>query len=118
MRTNNGSGRSAERKPLFSVTRDDCEFQTFTSGGKGGQHQNRTESGVRAIHRPSGAIGESRETRSQLINKRTAFRRMAETAAFKYCVKMEVARVSGELDDIEQRVDDAMAESNLKIEVF
>ena len=35
---------------LFSVTLDDCRVDTFCSGGKGGQHQNATKSGVRITH--------------------------------------------------------------------
>jgi peptide chain release factor 2 len=56
--------------------------QTFRAGGKGGQNQNARDTGVRVIHRPSGAVGESREERRQLQNKKRAFRRMGESAAF------------------------------------
>lgn len=69
-------------KPLFSVTLDDCEVQTFRAGGKGGQNQNKRDTGVRIIHHPSGARGESREERSQLQNKKLAFRRMANHPMF------------------------------------
>lgn len=72
-----------DKRLLFSVTLKDCTVQTFRSGGKGGQHQNKTESGVRIIHRDSGARGECRETKSQHKNKRTAFIRMTETQEFK-----------------------------------
>jgi len=71
----------------FSVGLADCEVQTFRSGGKGGQHQNKTESGVRVIHRDSGARGESREHRSQYQNKRAAFTRMVETPAFQAYIR-------------------------------
>src|SRR5947209_14349855 len=47
---------------------DDLERQTFRSGGPGGQHQNKTESGVRYIHLPSGIAAESRSERSQHKN--------------------------------------------------
>ena len=57
-----------DKKLLFSVTRDDCNWQTFRSGGPGGQHQNKVESGVRCVHRASGAVGESRSERSQYVN--------------------------------------------------
>ena len=87
-------------------------------GWAGGQNQNKVSSGVRAIHRPSGAVGEARDTRSQLLNRRAAFRRMAESREFQRWLKTEVARHTGELDAIERRVDAAMHESNLKIEVF
>lgn len=34
------------RRKIFSVTISDCEIQTFRSGGKGGQNQNKTETRV------------------------------------------------------------------------
>lgn len=68
---------------VLSVTIKDCEVQTFRAGGKGGQNQNKRDTGVRVIHRPSGAVGESREHRTQLDNKRASFRRMAESVKFK-----------------------------------
>lgn len=71
------------RELVLRVTIKDCEVQTFRAGGKGGQHQNKTDSGVRVLHPPSGARGECRDERSQLRNKRVAFRRMAESPEFK-----------------------------------
>jgi protein subunit release factor B len=71
-----------QRELILSVTVKDCDVQTFRAGGNGGQAQNKTDSGVRIVHRPSGARGESREGRSQLQNKRAAFRRMAESPEF------------------------------------
>ena len=72
-----------DRTPAFSVTLDDCEVQTFRAGGKGGQAQNKRDTGVRIRHPESGAVGEARDSRSQLENKKTAFRRMTETAEFR-----------------------------------
>lgn len=102
-------GESGDHKLLFSVTLDDCEVQTFRSGGKGGQHQNKTDSGVRIIHHPSGARGESREERSQLQNKRAAFVRMANTPAFKYWVSVQTGQRKSEeqlLIEINQELND------------
>jgi peptide chain release factor len=56
----------------------DVEFQTFLSGGKGGQNVNKTETGVRAIHRPTGASVVSTEERSQKRNKDIAVKRLRE----------------------------------------
>ena len=42
---------------------EDLERETFRSGGPGGQHQNKTQSGVRLIH-PSGVRAESRTERT------------------------------------------------------
>jgi len=70
-------------KHLFSLTKKNFEIQTFRSGGPGGQHQNKTSSGVRIIHKESGAVGESREHKSQLQNKKAAFTRLTESDKFK-----------------------------------
>jgi hypothetical protein len=80
----------AKKELLFSVTLDDCDVQTFRAGGNGGQNQNKRDTGVRIIHRASGARGESREFRTQLENKRAALRRMTETIDFKKWVNMKV----------------------------
>lgn len=52
----------------IEVKESDLEMQTFTSGGPGGQHQNKTQSGVRLIHKPTGVRGESRTEKSQHKN--------------------------------------------------
>lgn len=77
---------------LFSVTLDDCDVQTFRAGGPGGQNQNKRDTGVRIIHRASGARGESREERSQMQNKRAAFIRMTETSTFRAWVAVQSGR--------------------------
>lgn len=51
------------------VLRDDeLKRDVFRSGGPGGQHQNKTESGVRYTHLPTGIAAESRSERSQHKN--------------------------------------------------
>ena len=71
------------REKIATVTLKDCDVDTFRSGGKGGQNVNKRDTGVRITHRASGAIGKSTEQRSQLQNKRAAFRRMTETKEFR-----------------------------------
>lgn len=71
------------KEKILSVTLKDCRVDTFRAGGKGGQNQNKRDTGVRIVHPPSGAVGESREERSQLQNKTKAFRKMAESDKFK-----------------------------------
>jgi len=50
------------------VSDDQLRRETFRSGGPGGQHQNKTESGVRYTHIPTGVAAESRSERSQFKN--------------------------------------------------
>jgi peptide chain release factor 2 len=51
---------------------DELKRDVFRSGGPGGQHQNKTESGVRYTHLPTGIAAESRSERSQHKNDANA----------------------------------------------
>jgi peptide chain release factor 2 len=56
----------------IEIRPDELERETFRSGGPGGQHQNKTESGVRYRHKPTGIAAESRTERSQHKNDANA----------------------------------------------
>jgi peptide chain release factor 1 len=56
------------------IKREDVRRDTFRSGGPGGQHQNKTESGVRLVHLPTGIVAESRTERSQHKNEDMCWR--------------------------------------------
>jgi protein subunit release factor B len=59
----------------------ECEVETFRSGGPGGQHVNKVETGVRLTHRPTGLVATCREERSQHRNKMNCLRKLREEAA-------------------------------------
>lgn len=103
------------RELLFSVTKKDFIVQTFRSGGPGGQHQNKVETGVRITHPESGAIGESRENRSQHANRKAALRRLTETGKWKCWQSRKVMELL-EGKSIEKKVEDQMKPKNIKIE--
>jgi hypothetical protein len=55
--------------------------ETFRASGPGGQHRNKTDSGVRLTHRPTGVVGKAVERRSQHENRAQALRRLRANIA-------------------------------------
>lgn len=110
-----------KKQLLFSVTKNDFRIDTFRAGGKGGQNQNKTESGVRITHIESGAVGEARDNRDQFTNKGNAFKRCIESKKFKTWHKLKTSFMLQGIQDgqkeLERRVDEAMEARNLKVEV-
>jgi len=56
----------------------ECSEEFFIAGGPGGQHRNKTESGVRLTHHLTGVVITATERRSQLQNRGVALERLRQ----------------------------------------
>lgn len=72
----------------------DVAFEAMRASGPGGQHVNKTESAVRATHRPTGLVATAREERSQAMNRKLALARLAGLLA----AGAEAAKATAERD--------------------
>ena len=104
------------RRILFSVTSKDCKWEFTRGSGAGGQHRNKVSTAVRCTHIASGAVGYAEDARSQLVNRRAAFKRMANSKKFRSWQRIESARRMGTLVDINEEVERQMRPGNLRIE--
>ncbi|MBW2699678.1 MAG: peptide chain release factor-like protein [Deltaproteobacteria bacterium] len=70
------------RPPPYATDREslerDCQVEFIVAGGPGGQHRNRSRTGVRMSHEASGLVIMATERRSQHQNLETAYERMTE----------------------------------------
>ncbi len=62
----------------INIRKDELRTDTFRASGAGGQHVNKTESGVRFTHLPTGIVAESTDSRSQIKNREIAMQRLYE----------------------------------------
>jgi len=66
--------------PEFELNLNDVEFETFKASAPGGQHTQKTETAVRATHRPTGISAVS-QSRSQHANKAAALKDLEQKLA-------------------------------------
>lgn len=90
--------KKKKKTKLFSVTAADCIWDTFRGSGNGGQKKQKTSSGVRCTHEPSGAVGKSTEYREQTLNKKEAFLRMCHSPEFQSWLQLKVEAFDGNIE--------------------
>ena len=74
------AARRASRLPEAALLAE-CTEEFFNAGGPGGQHRNKTESGVRLSHGPTGITVSATERRSQAQNRGEALERLRDKLA-------------------------------------
>lgn len=72
-----GVALAPEPEAITDLREEDINYQAMRASGPGGQHVNKTDSAVRATHRPTGLAATAQEQRSQHANRKLARLKLA-----------------------------------------
>ncbi|RJG57341.1 peptide chain release factor H [Sphingobium terrigena] len=72
-----GVAIAPQPESMIDLKEEDIDYQAMRASGPGGQHVNKTDSAVRATHRPTGLITTAQEQRSQHANRKLARLKLA-----------------------------------------
>lgn len=94
-----------KKRLWFSIKAEHCRFVAKRGSGNGGQKKQKTSSAIQCFHDPSGAMGESEDSRDQKQNRKTAFLRMVGTPEFKgwLQLKIEAGKGNVEIEEADDR---------------
>lgn len=104
------------RERIYCLTKEDFILQTYKGSGAGGQHRNKRETGVRIIHPDSGARAQCCDHKSQMQNRKEAFRKLIKTPKFRMWHNIKVMEYD-QGRDLQRELDEMMESKYLKIEV-
>jgi hypothetical protein len=105
-----------EERAKFSVTKKDLTVTWFSGTGAGGQHRNKHQNCIRIKHNATGIIKTGQSSRSRETNTKEALEALASDPRFKFYCELRLSEIEEGIT-IAKKVDDAMRDSNIKVEV-
>jgi protein subunit release factor A len=106
-----------DRNLLFRVTAKDFTETHIRGSGPGGQHRNKTATGIRLVHKASGAVGEATDDKSQHVNRANAFKRLREDERWKAWFRDMVLTTQGR-ETPGDRLERLMDEANITTQIL